>query len=152
MKIYSSKLLDQVLVVSINKTFRTFLLASGLFLVFSMQAKAQEPEIIRGWDNLEEAEFHFDVYYQIVRCSPNAKTQIHLWAFNEGGNVDAIGFTLTLSDSDGTTTTHVVEKFDIGFGRSHKALCDSEDYDYLKFDLPTDIDVDSLTIDITYQK
>ena len=138
--------------LSVTKLFRTLLLASGLLLVFSMQANAQESEVIKGWDNLEEAEFLFDVYYQILKCSPDATTQVHLWAFNEGGKVDAVGFTLTLTDSDGTTMTHVVDKFDIGFGQSYKASCDNEDYDYLKFDLPTDMDVGSLSIDITYQK
>jgi len=150
-KNFTNKMM-KLFVVDSAKFLRSLFLVSGLLFAFSMSSKAQEAEIIKGWDNLEEAEFLFDVYYQIVKCSPDATTQVHLWAFNEGGKVDAVGFTLTLTDSDGTTMTHVVEKFNIGFGQSYKASCDYEDYDYLKFDLPTDMDVGSLSIDITYQK
>jgi hypothetical protein len=118
----------------------------------SLSAQATDNNVIKGWDRLEEADFLFDVFYQIVKCNPVGSTEVHLWAFNEGGNVDAVGFTLTLKDEDGTEATHTIEKFDIGFGKSHKADCMNADYPYLKFALPEGIDVESLSIDITYNK
>lgn len=123
-----------------------------MFLPLGLFSQSK-PKIIQGWNNLEEADFLFDVYYQIVECTPLiSATEVHLWAFNEGGNVDAIGFTLTLKDGDGTKVTHTIKKFEIGLGKSHKADCANDDYPYLKFALPTEIDLATLTIDITYNK
>ena len=125
-----------------------------LLAISSTQANAQAAgnEVIKGWANLEEAEFLFDVYYQVVKCTPVSDAEIHLWAFNEGGNVDAIGFTLVIKDEDGTEATHTVEKFEISLGQSFKADCGNNDYSYLKFALPEDIDVQTMSIDITYNK
>ncbi len=135
---------------------RVTYVATLIFLMhigFPTHSHAQtEPEIIKGWDNLEEAEFLFDVYYQIVKCSSESATEIHFWAFNEGGNVDAVGFTLKLRDKDGTEVTHEVKKFAIGLGQSHKALCENDDYPYLRFSVPEDLDINTLSIDITYNK
>lgn len=117
-----------------------------------MQASAQDPEIIKGWDNLEEAEFLFDVYYQVVKCSSDSDQQLHLWAFNEGGMVDAVGFTLEVTDTDGTAQTYEIAKFSIGLGQSYKADCTNDAYPYLKLDLPADMDVDTMSIEITYNK
>jgi hypothetical protein len=140
-------------VISITKNLKTIFLATVMMLGFSFQAQAQEPKVIKGWNHLEEAEFVFDVYYQIVECIPLVSpTEIHLWAFNEGGKVDAVGFTLTLRDADGTEVTHTVEKFEIGLGQSYKAECGNDAYPYLKFALPSEIDVETMTIDITYNK
>lgn len=127
------------------------LLFAGL-CSFQTMAQDMGGEVLKPWENLEEAEFLFDVYYQVVKCNPVGSAEVHLWAFNEGGNVDAIGFTLTLKDGDGTEVTHNVERFTIGLGESFKAACVNDDYPYLKFPLPADIDLASMSIDITYNK
>ena len=120
---------------------------------FHVLASAQtEPTIIKGWNPLEEADFLFDVYYQVVKCDPTGSAEVHFWAFNEGGNVGAVGFTLTLKDEDGTEVIHNVEKFEIGLGQSYKADCANDDYPYLKITLSEEMDLETMSIDIIYIK
>lgn len=141
-------------VVRLTKKLQLIIPVVLLLAISSTQVNAQAAgnEVIKGWSNLEEAEFLFDVYYQVVKCNPVSPAEVHLWAFNEGGNVDAIGFTLVFKDQDGTEVTHTVEKFEISLGQSFKTDCSNDDYPYLKLALPDDIDVQTMTIDITYNK
>ncbi|MBO3696888.1 hypothetical protein [Roseivirga sp. E12] len=132
-------------------------LISLLFFGGPYWAQAQsetqtEPEYIQGWTALEEAEFHFDVLYAIVKCSPESNPMILLNAFNEGGNVKSIGFTLNFTDGKGKTAQHIVEKFDIAFADMQIASCDSDEYKNLKFPVPTGLDPSNLAIEITYNK
>ena len=140
------------LVLSFAKKIRTFLLASGLLIVFSMQAKAQDPEYIQMWHPLEEAEFQFDVTFAVVKCTADSKPIILLNAFNEAGNVDKIGFTLELTDANDNQATIEVAKFEIGKAQMQIASCDSDEYSNLRLDVPEGIDPATLSIKITYNK
>ncbi len=131
------------------------LLISLLFFSGPDRAQAQsesEPDYIQGWTALEEAEFHFDVLYAVVKCSPDSKPMILLNAFNEGGNVKSIGFTLNFTDGKGKKAQHIVKKFDIEFADMQIASCDSDEYENLKFAVPEGLDAASLSIEITYNK
>jgi hypothetical protein len=150
MKKYSSKLLDQVLVVSINKTFRTLLLASGLMIVFTFQAKAQEPEVIQNWTPLEEAEFHFDVSYAVVKCNPDADPVVIINAFNEGGTYSKVGFSLAISDAAGNTAEIEIPLFATKLGDMFIASCASDDHANLRFAVPAGIDAATMKMAITY--
>lgn len=131
----------------------TVLLTVALIYSSSFNAQAQsEPDIIKDWASLEEADFFFDVYYRVLRCDMASKPMIHLIAFNEGGNVDAVGFSLVIKDGTGKTANHEVPKFEIGFAKTFKASCDNDDYDYLKLEVPEGFDYRSIEIDITYNK
>ncbi len=116
------------------------------------QSENQEPEFIQGWKALEEAEFHFDVMYAVVKCNPDSQPMILMNAFNEGGNVSSIGFTLDFTDGNGNTAQHIIEKFDIEFADMQIASCDSDDNAHLKFAVPDGLDAASLSIEITYNK
>lgn len=140
------------LLVSASKSIRTLFLASGLLLVFSMQAKAQEPEYIQNWLPLEEAEFHFDVFFAVVKCSADSEPMVLLNAFNEAGNVDSIGFTLELTDDAGNEATVEIAKFDIAKATMHIASCDSDEHSNLKFAVPEGLDPATMKIAITYNK
>lgn len=129
-------------------------LASGLLMVFSMQANAQAAgnETIVPWTALEEADFYFDVSFTVVKCNSLAKPEILLNAFNEGGNVDEVGFTLNLTDKDGNEATVEIEKFAIGQAEMFIGTCMNDDYANLKFEVPDGLDPASIKIDITYNK
>ena len=139
---------------SISKRIRTLFLVSGILLVFSMQANAQAAgnETIMPWTALEEADFYFDVSFTVVKCNPVSKPEILLNAFNEGGNVDAVGFTLKLTDKDGNEATVEIEKFTIGQAEMFIASCSTSDYENLRFEVPEGLDPSSISIDITYNK
>lgn len=140
------------LVISFTKKFRLlFLGLSLLALSFSSQAQS-DPEVIQNWQRLEEADFYFDVSYSVVKCSADATPIILLNAFNEGGAVSAIGFTLKISDKAGNSATVEIDKFNTGFGDMYIASCGSEEHSNLKFNVPDGIDATSLSIEITYNK
>lgn len=141
-------------VISLTKKNRLLFLGFTL-LTLSIVTQAQtqtEPEVIKDWDNLEEADFYFDVYYRIVRCDEKSDPEIHLIAFNEGGIETNVGFDLLFKDKNGKKADHKIEKFDIPFGATFKTSCENDDYSFLKFKVPEGLDIDSLTIDITYNK
>ena len=138
---------------ALKRCFYASFLISVFYSVGLNSSYAQtEPEYIQGWKALEEAEFHFDVLYAIVKCSPDSKPMILLNAFNEGGNVDSIGFTLDFTDGNGKKAQHIIEKFDIEFADMQIASCTSDEYKNLKLDVPEGLDVSSLSIKITYNK
>lgn len=141
------------LVILFTKTFQTLLLASGLLIVFSVQASAQsEPEYLKFWTALEEAEFYFDTMFAVVKCDENASPQILLNAFNEAGNVSEIGFTLELTDANGNSATVEVPKFAIGQAEMQIASCESDENAHLRLPLPDGIDGATVEIEITYNK
>ena len=121
-------------------------------LIFTITLTAQsEPEVLKNWTALEEAEFHYDVSYSIVKCSPTSKAIVLLNAFNEDGTNPKVGFTLVFSDANGNTSTKVITPFASKLGDMFIAKCNSEVHSNLKFDFPENIDMSSMTIKITYQ-
>lgn len=123
-----------------------------LTLFFSITLTAQsEPETLKNWTALEEAEFHYDVSYSIVKCNPTSKAIVLLNAFNEDGTNAKVGFTLVFSDNKGNTSTKVITPFASKLGDMFIAQCNSEAHSNLKFDFPDNIDMSSMTIKITYQ-
>ena len=99
---------------------------------------------------LEEAEFHFDVSYAVVKCNSTEVPVVIMNAFNEGGSHSLVGFILDISDNSGNKSQIVIPAFKTNLGDMFIASCDSEDYSYLKFEVPSNIDIDTMKIDITY--
>jgi hypothetical protein len=134
-----------------KKTF----LKNALFMLalfFSMSLSAQnEPEILKSWTPLEDAKFHYDVSYTIVKCNADSNAIVLLNAFNEGGAYSKVGFTLNFSDENGNTSQKVIVPFASKLGDMFIARCNSEEYSNLKFDFPSNIDLASMKIEITYQ-
>ena len=118
-------------------------LPSGLFA-------QTEPEFIQNWTPLEEAEFHFDVSYAVVKCNPVAEPIVIMNAFNESGTFPKVGFTLAISDSAGNTAVVEIPLFATKLGDMFIASCDSEDHSYLRFAVPPRIDAATMKIAITY--
>lgn len=134
-----------------KKTFlgnAVFILALLFSLTFSAQS---EPEVLINWTALEEAEFHYDVSYSIVKCSPTSKATFLINAFNEDGTNPKVGFTLNFSDKNGNTAQVVIAPFASKLGDMFIAKCNSDTYSHLKFKYPENIDIDTMEIDITYQ-
>lgn len=124
----------------------------AIALLFTVNLSAQNsPDIIRNWTALEEAEFHFDVSYSIVKCSPNSKAVVLLNAFNEDGTNPKVGFTLNFSDANGNTSVVKIAPFKTKLGDMFIASCNSSKYSNLKFDYPENIDLKTMEIKITYQ-
>jgi len=123
-----------------------------LTLFFSITLSAQsETEVLKNWTALEEAEFHYDVSYSVVKCSPSSKAMVLINAFNEDGTNPKVGFTLDFSDSSGNKAQVVVAPFASNLGDMRIASCFSDENLNLKFDFPENIDVTSVKIKITYQ-
>jgi hypothetical protein len=123
-----------------------------LVLFFSISLSAQsESEVIKGWTALEEAEFHYDVSYSIVKCNPTSKAMVLINAFNEDGTNPKVGFTLNFSDGNNNTAQVIVAPFASNLGDMFIANCNSEDHSNLKFEYPENIDLATLKIEITYQ-
>ncbi len=115
-------------------------------------AQAQQPEYIQPWILLEEADFHFDVQFAVVKCSPSSDPVILLNAFNEAGNVDRIGFTFDLTDAQNNQATIEVPEFAIGQAQMFQASCDSDEYSHLRLAIPEGVDPATISIDITYNR
>ena len=121
-----------------------------LFLTITLSAQS-EPEILKDWPALEEAEFYFDVSFAVVKCSPDSEAIVIINAFNEDGTNPKVGFTLDFSDNNGNTAQVIVAPFASKLGDMFIASCDSEAYSNLKIEYPENIDLATLKIDITYQ-
>jgi hypothetical protein len=123
-----------------------------MVLFFSMTLSAQsEIEVLKNWTTLEEAEFHYDVSYSVVKCSPNSKATVLINAFNEDGTNPKVGFTLDFSDDTGNTAQVVIAPFASKLGDMFIANCNSEEHSNLKFNFPENIEISSMKIEITYQ-
>jgi hypothetical protein len=123
-----------------------------MVLFFSMTLSAQsEIEVLKNWTTLEEAEFHYDVSYSVVKCSPNSKATVLINAFNEDGTNPKVGFTLDFSDDTGNTAQVVIAPFASNLGDMFIANCNSEEHSNLKFNFPENIEISSMKIEITYQ-
>lgn len=123
-----------------------------LTLFFTIAISAQsEPEVLKNWTALEEAEFHYDVSYSVVKCTPTSKAIVLINAFNEDGTNPKVGFTLKFSDNNGGSFTKVITPFASKLGDMFIASCSSDKHSNLKFDFPENIDVNSMKIEITYQ-
>ena len=134
-----------------KKTFlKNVLCFMTLFFTISLSAQS-EPEVLKDWTALEEAEFYFDVSYSVVKCSPDSKALVLINAFNEDGTNPKVGFTLDFSDNNGNTAQVIVAPFASKLGDMFIASCDSEAHSNLKIEYPENIDLATLKIDITYQ-
>ena len=122
----------------------------ALFFSIGLSAQSQ-PEVLKNWTALEEAKFHYDVSYSVVKCNPTSKAMVLINAFNEDGTNPKVGFTLVFSDSNGNTSTKVITPFASKLGDMFIANCNSEAHSNLKFDFPENIDMSSMEIKITYQ-
>jgi hypothetical protein len=144
--------LNKLKSITMNKT--TFL-KNAIFtmvLFFSITLSAQvEPETLKNWTVLEEAEFHYDVSYSVVKCSPTSKATVLINAFNEDGTNPKVGFTLNFSDADNNTAQVIVAPFASNLGDMFIANCNSEEHSNLKFNFPENIEISSMKIEITYQ-
>jgi hypothetical protein len=123
-----------------------------MVLFFTITLSAQtEPEMLKNWTALEEAEFHYDVSYSVVKCSPTSKATVLINAFNEDGTNPKVGFTLNFSDASGNKAQVIVAPFASKLGDMFIANCNSEEYSNLKFNFPENIEISSMKIEITYQ-
>ncbi|MFT5249745.1 MAG: hypothetical protein ACI93P_001475 [bacterium] len=123
-----------------------------MVLFFSITLSAQvEPEVLKNWTALEEAEFHYDVSYSVVKCSPTSKATVLINAFNEDGTNPKVGFTLNFSDDNSNTAQVVITPFSSNLGDMFIANCNSEEYSNLKFECPENIDLATVKVEITYQ-
>jgi hypothetical protein len=135
---------------STHNYFKLFI--TSLFLLSSVLTYSQsEPEVLKNWTALEEAEFHFDVSYSIVKCSPASKATVLMNTFNEDGTNPKVGFTLDFSDNKGNKAQVVVAPFASKLGDMFIANCASDEHSNLKFDCPDNIDLSTMKIKITYQ-
>lgn len=121
-----------------------------LFFTISLSAQS-EPEVLKNWTALEEAEFYFDVSYSVVKCSPDSKAMVLINAFNEDGTNPKVGFTLDFSDSKGNKAQVVIAPFASKLGDMMNADCTSDTHSNLKFDFPENIELSSVKTEITYQ-
>jgi hypothetical protein len=150
MKKKLSKKTDRSLSNSKRRLLKTFLLSFVLFCS-SFGFAQSSTEVIKNWTALEEAEFHFDVSYAVVKCSPNSNATVLINAFNEDGTNAKVGFTLDFSDDNGNVAQVVITPFASKLGDMFIAKCNSEKHSNLKFDFPQNIDMSSMKINITYQ-
>jgi len=134
-----------------KKTFlKNVLCIMTLFFTISLSAQS-EPEVLKNWTALEEAEFYFDVSYSVVKCSPDSKAMVLINAFNEDGTNPKVGFTLDFSDSKGNKAQVVIAPFASKLGDMMNADCTSDTHSNLKFDFPENIELSSVKTEITYQ-
>jgi hypothetical protein len=123
-----------------------------MVLFFSITLSAQtEPEVIKDWTVLEEADYLVDVSYKIVKCSTASNPEILLNVFNESGIKTNFGFTLHLKGAN-NNTEDVVLDLSVPQATMHIASCENNQYPKLKFNVPTGIDVTNLSITITYKE
>jgi hypothetical protein len=136
-----------------QQTLNKFLKVSLFTLVvcFSTAIYSQNsPEFIQEWQPLEEAEFHFDVSYAVVKCSPSSNAVVLLNAFNESGAHPKIGFTLDLTDASGNKAQVTIPLFSTQLGDMMMSSCESDVNSNLKFEVPAGINAATMKIDITY--
>ena len=133
-----------------NNFLKSVIFTMALF--FSMSISAQsEPEMLINWTALEEAEFHYDVSYSVVKCTPTSNAVVLINAFNEDGTNPKVGFTLDFTDADNNTAQVVIAPFASNLGDMFIANCNTEEHANLKFNFPENINMSSMKIEITYQ-
>tara|TARA_B110000116_G_scaffold194834_1_gene169651 strand:+ start:205 stop:624 length:420 start_codon:yes stop_codon:yes gene_type:complete len=134
-----------------KKTFLKNAIFTMVFF-FTITLSAQiEPEVLKNWTSLEEADFYFDVSFAVVKCSPTAKALILINTFNEDGTNPKVGFTLNFLDDKGNTAQIIVAPFASNLGDMFIASCSSNEHSNLKIEYPENIELATLKIDITYQ-
>ena len=133
-----------------QKLIKATLISFLLFFSVSIYSQS-DPVVIKNWTALEEASFHYDVSYTVVKCSPNSKSIVLINSFNEDGTNPKVGFTLNFSDDNGNTAQQIIVPFASKLGDMFIASCSSNQYSNLKFDFPENIDVATVKIEITYQ-
>lgn len=131
----------------LRRNLKALILAVIMLAPISNSLSAQtEPEIIKGWSQLPEAEFFFDSAYAVLKCDSEASPKIVLEVFNEGGNVNSISFEITIMDHTGTTSEITVPKFDIAPSKYLRFKCGDPELEFLSFDIPEGIDATTLFI------
>lgn len=121
-------------------------------LIFTMTLSAQsEQEVLQDWTTLEEADFLVDVTYKLVKCSDTSNPEILLNVFNESGMKTDFGFTLHLKDGNNNTKDIVLD-LSVPQAEMWIANCKDNKYPDLKIVVPTDLDVTTLSITITYKE
>lgn len=132
------------------------LLLLGAFLspVFSGTSVAQAtstsyPLEETMWTGLEESASMVDVSFHVVKCQAADPSRVMLQVFNEGDLVNAIGFTLSITDeATQQSFNHTVASFPISIGTILTGECGSNAN--LVIDLPAGYDGSNLSLDITY--
>lgn len=132
-----------------RQTKRLIMLSLIMFLPSGLFAQT-EPEFIQNWTPLEEAAFHFDVMYAVVKCNPVAEPVVLMNAFNEGGAHAKVGFKLAISDASGNKADVEIPLFSTNLGDMFIASCNSDDHAYLRFPVPAGIEAATMKIAITY--
>lgn len=123
-----------------------------MVLFFSISISAQnEAEVLKDWTTLEEADFLVDVSYKVVKCSSTSNPEILLNVFNESGIKTSFGFTLHFKDAN-NNSKDVVLDLNVPQAKMHIASCENNQYEDLKFEVPSGIDASSLSITITYKE
>ena len=121
-------------------------------LFFSLTLSAQSnPEILKDWTVLEEAEFLVDTSYQIVKCSPESKPEVLMNVFNEAGMKTSFSIVLHFSDAANNKKDVTINFSNIKQAEMRIASCTNNQYPNLKFNVPDGIDVSSLKLTITYK-
>lgn len=136
-----------------KKSFKEILNRSFFILLFGISTtlySQSTPTFIQEWQPLEEAEFHYDVSYAVVKCSPSSKAIVLLHTFNESGAETNVGFTFNLTDSSGKTAKVTVPIFSSKLGDMKMSSCESDENSNLKFEVPAGIDAATMKIEITY--
>jgi hypothetical protein len=113
---------------------RLIMLSLIVFLPSGLFAQT-EPEFIQNWTFLEEAEFHFDVSYAVVKCNPVA---------------DPVVIMNAISDDAGNTAEVEIPLFATKLGDMFIASCESDDHSNLRFAIPAGIDAATMKMAITY--
>lgn len=148
-----SKMLELAAQFRTQQTLNKFFKVCSFMLMFffSVASYSQKPpEFIQEWQPLEEAEFHFDVSYAVVKCTPSSNAVVLLNAFNESGAHPKIGFTLNLSDASGNKAQVTIPLYSTTLGDMRMSSCESDEHSNLKFEVPAGIDAATMKIDITY--
>ena len=121
-------------------------------LFFTLNLSAQSnPEILKDWTALEEAEFLVDTSYQIVKCSPDSKPEVLMNVFNEAGMKTSFDIILHFSDANNNKKDVTLNFTNIKQAEMRIASCTNNQYANLKFNVPDEIEISSLKLTITYK-
>lgn len=125
------------------------LLSIIILLINLNSVYGQTEKVLLSARSLGEAEFHYDVFYNIVDCGDGSPT-VMITAFNESGTKTTVGFDVILKDGNGVTQEIKVPLFYTKKAEMLIPSCANDNLAFLKHKLKVGLDINTITTQIKF--
>jgi hypothetical protein len=125
-----------------------FLVISLLPFVSAAQTSNKET-YFQHWQMLGESKSKIDVFYRVINCG-TGPNQLHIKIYNESMLDQMAKFDLEIVNVNGKKITRSIE-FDTKKATNYVALCESDEMNILKIDLPDEFYAYGLKVNFNFK-